>query len=60
MTDGMPHGTAHRTLDELAEEQGVTPLTSLDELALSEPLSAEEYEEFLAAAMSARGHQRRA
>ncbi len=60
MTDGMLNGTAHRTLDELAEEQGVTPLTSLDELALSEPLSVKEYEEFLAAAMSARGQQQRA
>lgn len=48
-------GAPHRTLDDLAAEQGVTPVANLGELAGSEPLSTEEYEEFLAAAMSARG-----
>jgi hypothetical protein len=50
-------GSPHRTLDDLAAKQGVQPVRSLTELALSEPLSDEEYEDFLAAAMSARGDQ---
>jgi hypothetical protein len=45
----------YQTLDEIAAEQGFTPIASLAELRLSEPLSDEEYEEFLAAVMSARG-----
>jgi hypothetical protein len=44
-----------RTIGDLAAEQGVTPLKSLDELKLSEPLSDEEREAFLAAVREARG-----
>lgn len=44
-----------RTLDELAAQQRVRPVRSLAELTLSEPLTDEEYADFLAAAMSARG-----
>ncbi|WP_250281003.1 MULTISPECIES: hypothetical protein [unclassified Frankia] len=47
----------HRTLDDMAREQEVEPVRSLAELAMSEPLTDEEYEDFLAAAMSARGDQ---
>jgi hypothetical protein len=52
-------GSPHRTLDDLAREQGVRPVRGLAELALSEPLSDEEYEDFLTTAMSARGDQPR-
>ncbi|CAL29816.1 MULTISPECIES: hypothetical protein [Frankia] len=49
--------SAHHTLDELAAQQRVRPVRSLAELALSEPLTNEEYADFLTAAMSARGGQ---
>ncbi|WP_261561782.1 hypothetical protein [Frankia tisae] len=50
-------GSPHRTLDELAAQQKVRPVRSLAELTLSEPLTDEEYADFLTAAMSARGGQ---
>lgn len=43
-----------RTVEELAAEQGVQPVTDPDQLAADEPLTDTEYDDFMAALREAR------
>lgn len=46
---------AHRTLDQLAANQSITPITDLTELVLDEPLTDDDYATFTATLRSLRG-----